>query len=139
MCFINYQNMEGYRCNICGKRFAREDNLASIGKNTIFINVQIVRKPSQQRIIQICTKVTTMVNLEEGKREQTNLLNPGLQRNDELPRWMTLQKTIELPHMVNKKCKNLIPRQIGIECTFKTWKSEICLIFYKVCVDSFPQ
>lgn len=65
------------------------------------------------------------------KRERANLLTPGLQRIDESPRWITQQKTTELPLLVNKKCGNLTQQQTDIEFNFKIWKSGIYLISIK--------
>lgn len=113
--------------------------LHSTEKSTIFINVQIVLKPSQQSIRQNRIDITAIINREEVKRGRANLLNPDRQRKDESQRQITQQETTELPLLVNRKCGNSTQRPTDIEFNFKIWKSGICLTSYKVCVASFPQ
>lgn len=131
--------MGTYRCDVCGKQFAREDNLAQHRKkHNLYQCTDCPQAFSTEHTLE-SHRYYRIINREEVKRGRANLLNPDRQRKDESQRQITQQKTTELPLLVNRKCGNSTQWPTDIEFNFKIWKSGICLTSYKVCVASFPQ
>lgn len=130
--------MEAYWCDVCGKQFAREDNLAQHRKKHNLYQCSDCPQAFATENVLESHRYHYHNQSGRGKREQANLLNPGLQRKDESLRWITQQKTTEIPLLGDKNCRNLTQQQTYIEFNFKIWKSGIYLISYKVFVTSFP-
>lgn len=130
--------MEAYRCDVCGKQFAREDNLAQHRKKHNLYQCSDCPQTFATENVLESHRYHHHIQSGRGQKRTSESPKSGPQRKDESPRWITQQKTTELPLLVNKKCGNLTQQQTDIEFIFKIWKSGIYLISYKVFVASFP-
>lgn len=110
--------MEAYRCDVCGKQFAREDNLAQHRKkHNLYQCLDCPQAFAAENVLES----HRYHHHNQSARGKKRASDPGLQRKDESPRWITQQKTTELPLLVNKKCGNLTQQQTDIEFNFKVF------------------
>lgn len=139
MCFVFTWNMGTYRCDVCGKQFAREDNLA-----------QHRKKHNLYQCTDCPQAFSTEHTLESHRYYRHNQSGRGKKRASESPQSGPSKKrritktdnpaeNYRITPLGEQKCGNSTQRPTDIEFNFKIWKSGICLTSYKVCVASFPQ